>query len=1496
MKIKLQQIHFGQTQTSGLAKWRRSFAILAAACGLAVLSSASAQQIVGIGVEALQYGDTGFSPLPVFNGQGVLGGASDIYWNGYTNVASTITNLLDSQGNPTTLSFSASQGGNDVTYNSDSPTDALPDDGSSPAFDLWGQGVLVRFGDTVVFTISGLATNQVYELVNYSSMGLNEGATYKGAVTGTVLGNNRSTFVLNGNYLDSKPITPNAAGQIIFSITSPSSTAVSGWNGLQIQQMVPTSYIPVVTSLSSNMTYLPGSSVTLSASVDSGSLQAYYQWYLGANPVLNATNASLTITSLTAAQAGSYSLVVTNSAGAAAPCPIAVVTLDTTTTLNLFTGGDAGEGLDLSGNFALAEDYGGYAQPMTIQNANFVVNESRTGGSINGGVPASQPNMGTTLNDTNAAMICNSFDQANGSTLSFTVPNTAGQSYKLQLLFHDANYLVAGQRPMSVSINSEIVDPYLDLPSLYAAGTEAQGAVISYYFTGTGTDLPITITGLKTGFLPILNAMTLEALPTSPQLPYFVGSLSNQTASLGANVTFSSTVGGSAPPFYYQWAHQGTNLPGQNANTLNINVASTNVAGLYTLIVSNSVGVVSNSATLTVIANVYKLMVTGADPGQGLYLQGNFVLAEFFTTFDFGSQLPIGDALFTGVAATNAGGASLGGTSVPNFQAAGGTNLDNLNLSEISSTFSQLITNFNIPTTANATYRLQLIMHDGSAGAGSRIFSISAINSSLVTNVLVSGLDLASLNSSKAIATNVNVVYYFTGDGNPLNLSFSATTAGTAGSPILNALTLEQLTPLTTPTVVLPLATPAAYLGDSVQWESYISGEQVSYQWQIQSNGVYNNIVGATSNILNLTSLSAPFFTNYQVIASNPAGTITNKGSLLQLQYQPQALIGQWLSGGQTLSDQSGFVSGSSHDGVFVTSGIIGSGSPVWASDVPPGFTGSSLDLSTVANTAVMIGNSAMGDLNYNGLFDRSISNAVTVTFWAKGWPAVSSGCFVGKRGENVNLLDGWQVRKYSTTTFASTAQYNTTGAGERVAWLGDANDTTDWHHYAYSWSGGTNNTGGVRNFYVDNTLVESQADSGLEGISPWNHLMLGGENNYPAYQNYASVKLFDVRVYGYALNAAAIQGVNQMPARNPFVQVTGPAQGQGLDLQENFVLSEYYGGNTKTNTYIIGGAVFAPVTNRVYGTPSTQNKPNFGTNADQQNLAILSSQMISMTNSFYLPGVTNTFAISNLVSGHQYSLQLLFHDNNNEAGQHKEFTVQIGTNNYTVFFPNNTPQGPLQQMLDLGARGASYTSAADVALPYTFTSDGTPLQICLGPILGTYPGPILNALTLADLSLPVTAPVWLAQTTNVQSSSGLTVQMMGNAAGAHVTYQWQELVGGVFVSLTDGGTISGSQQNAIMITPVRGTNSGTYRLAASNSAGTIYSTNSLAVTVTAPSAVSFGLTNSVMTLGWTNGSLEESPALSGTNAVWTILTNNSPFVLPVNGTTGNMFYRAVNQ
>jgi hypothetical protein len=1475
---------------------------------LAVLSSASAQQIVNIDGVSAQYGDPNFTPpATVFNGQGVLGTNIDIYWNGYTNVGTTITNLLDSQGNLTTVSFHASQGGNDILYCASSTTASLPADGGSPNYNLWVDGIEVRFGDTVNFTIAGLDTNSVYEIVTYSCLGSGVGATYTGQINGSVIGNNRSGFVLNGNYLDSKPIAPNSTGTITFSITDPPSPAVSALNGLQIQRMVPTSYIPVVTTLSSNMTFLPGSSFTLSASVDSGSLQAYYQWYLGGNPVANATNINLTIPSLSAAQAGSYSLVASNSAGASAPCAIATVTLDTTTTVSIFSGGDFGEGLDLSGTFSLAEDYGGYAQAMTIQNANFDVNESRTGGSINGGAPGNQPNMGSTLNDTNAAMICNSFDQASGSALSFTVPNTAGQNYKLQLIFHDGYFSLGAQRPMSVIINSEAIDPYLDLGAMNAATTQPQGVVISYFFTGTGTDLPVTINGLKTGFPAILNAMTLEALPASPAALYFVETFTNQTVMLGNSVALSAPVGGSAPPFYYRW-YQGTNLlAGQNSSTLNINATSTNVAGLYTLTVSNSVGVISNSATVTVIANVYNSLVFGPNPGQGLNFQGNFVQAQYFGTGGYDPQLSIGGALFTLTSVTNAGGSGVGSSSqTPLFgingtETVNGTNYskDQINLGLISSFFASGITNFNIPTTLGATYRLQLILHDGNSTVGQRNFSVIATNATLGSNVLVSGLDLVSKGAYRQYATNVAIVYYYTGDGNPLNLSFPATIS----VGILDALTVEQLTPVTAPTVALTLGTNSAFLGDTLQWESCISGEQMSYQWQVQSNGLYYNIPWGTNNILGLTNLTSTSFTNYQLIASNPAGALTNSGTLLQLQYQPHTLIGQWASGAQTLVDQSGYFSGSSHDGIMITNangvrnGSIPGGSgnlPVWSSDVPAGFTGSSLDFSTVPQTAVEIANTAVSDMKYNGLFDRSISNGFTVTFWAKGWPAAANGCFIGKRGENASPFKGWQVRKSSSTGFASTAQYN---IGEKVSWLSDTNDASDWHHYALSWSGT------VRNLYVDNTLVVSVGDAASIDMGMNSHLILGGEqnttvtpNNTTAFQNWSLVKLYDVRIYGYGLAAADIQSINQLPTRNPFVTVTGPAQGQGLDLQENFVLSEYYGGGTSTNRYVIGGAVFNPVTNRVFGTASTANKPNFGTNTDQKNLATLSSQMISMTNSLYLPGITNAFAISNLVSGHQYSLQLLFHDNLNEVGQHKEFTVQIGTTNYSTYYLNGTPQGSLQQMLDPAARGAAYTNATDVVLTNTFISDGTPLIICMAPLAGTYPTAVLNAMTLADLSLPVTAPVWLVLTTNVQSNTGATVQMMGNAAGAQVTYQWQELVNGVFTNLMDVGKISGSQQNAIVITGANSYNSGTYRLAASNSGGTIYSTNSLLIIVPQPSAVSLSVNNGQLTLGWTNGVLEETPALQGSNTVWTILTNTTPVVIPLNGTTGNMFYRAINQ
>ena len=88
--------------------------------------------------------------------------------------------------------------------------------------------------------------------------------------------------------------------------------------------------------------------------------------------------------------------------------------------------------------------------------------------------------------------------------------------------------------------------------------------------------------------------------------PYFITQPSSQTVTNGTSLTFSATVGGQ-PPLNYQWLFNGTNLPaggnvsGTTSNVLSITAATTNNAGNYQLVATNSYGSVTSSvAVLTV--------------------------------------------------------------------------------------------------------------------------------------------------------------------------------------------------------------------------------------------------------------------------------------------------------------------------------------------------------------------------------------------------------------------------------------------------------------------------------------------------------------------------------------------------------------------------------------------------------------------------------------------------------------------------------------------------------------------------------------------------------------------------------------------------------------------------------------------------------------------------------------------------------------------------------
>lgn len=76
----------------------------------------------------------------------------------------------------------------------------------------------------------------------------------------------------------------------------------------------------------------------------------------------------------------------------------------------------------------------------------------------------------------------------------------------------------------------------------------------------------------------------------------------SQTVLAGGNATFSVSCTGS--PLYYQWRRFGTNLAGATNRTLTLTGVRTNQAGLYTVVVTNSINSVTSSPDAVLTVNV----------------------------------------------------------------------------------------------------------------------------------------------------------------------------------------------------------------------------------------------------------------------------------------------------------------------------------------------------------------------------------------------------------------------------------------------------------------------------------------------------------------------------------------------------------------------------------------------------------------------------------------------------------------------------------------------------------------------------------------------------------------------------------------------------------------------------------------------------------------------------------------------------------------------------
>jgi autotransporter-associated beta strand protein len=230
-----------------------------------------------------------------------------------------------------------------------------------------------------------------------------------------------------------------------------------------------------------------------------------------------------------------------------------------------------------------------------------------------------------------------------------------------------------------------------------------------------------------------------------------------------------------------------------------------------------------------------------------------------------------------------------------------------------------------------------------------------------------------------------------------------------------------------------------------------------------------------------------------------------------------EALIGHWISGPASLSDTSGFTSAGTHDGVAVgaSASLL-----AWSSDVPAGFTGQSLNLSS-NNVAVLITNTATTDANYQNTFDEGIATRFTAAFWFKGTLA---GTWVGKSG---NSGMGWKTRPLSPQ--ADFTMRNN-GLGETVpSAMQSANavDDGNWHHIAAVFDG----TASFRKLYVDGVLQAGTTGTPYPvTFSKLSHLLLGATQGNAAndpINTFFPGLLYDVRMYNYPLSAIAVANLH---------------------------------------------------------------------------------------------------------------------------------------------------------------------------------------------------------------------------------------------------------------------------------------------------------------------------------------------------------------------------------
>jgi autotransporter-associated beta strand protein len=323
-----------------------------------------------------------------------------------------------------------------------------------------------------------------------------------------------------------------------------------------------------------------GGSAFLSASV-SGSEPVTYQWRKDGAPIAGATGNAFSLASVTALDAGSYSVVATNPAGSvttsAANLTVGspVVLLTQPVSLGVVPGTGATFSVAATGTAPLS--YQWRKNSLAIPGA--------TGASYT--IGSAQPLDGGSY-DVVVANVVGPVTSSGAMLTVFTAPALATEpSPQTVLSGSTATFQVTatGSEPLSYQWSKNGVHIFGATSSTLVLANSQPTDEASYSVAVSNAAGSVTSTAA---------ALTVLTPPVVVTPPLSVAVQAGQAASLSVNVSGTA-------PITYQWRHAGVNVVGGTGAVLSIPAALDSDAGKYDVVATNPAGsVTSIEATLTV--------------------------------------------------------------------------------------------------------------------------------------------------------------------------------------------------------------------------------------------------------------------------------------------------------------------------------------------------------------------------------------------------------------------------------------------------------------------------------------------------------------------------------------------------------------------------------------------------------------------------------------------------------------------------------------------------------------------------------------------------------------------------------------------------------------------------------------------------------------------------------------------------------------------------------